>query len=658
MRDSVERPGIEELDAPSLAILRHTNHPQPARQIELHRQLADCSRDLFRTFSYDDISHEYRRLRKKQTWAALASKRFGTAVGHYANWEVQAKNAWDAASGRIGEEIKQTVDDLWPASNNGFEMARMYVDALEKRLTRLAEEVTRWRQGHDIGYIDQLTQLEQRAREGAWDLGLDDPNIQGMDMPPVGQAKPIMGGQGPVIALNLQTGQQPSGTNISSLVHNIQPASRPQRLPKHEEEIALNLGRRADWKQKQIPSIPSLAVLGILISTVMAFFLSILPLPLMLQAGIDLGFVVVCTGTSIALYRTRHQDVINAREDILEFYSSYYVHKCQQREDILRINLVRRLRGRVQRMRERLEKMESFLSQASNSASQRADTINKDLFTGPPSTRDIFIADGERLQKHGRHTLHTIAGHVNQTRVNQPLQAWHRTLDDIKAELLKTFHRLPESLMEIEEERVIEHIDSFIEGIIRGYLRGSLVDISTALGKPEIWREVLDRVKKPLYSAKAGVREPQLLFICGSTQDLTRSRLYIPPEAITVQTQSSEWLLAMAFFRGGEPTALNARELFLPKSPLSRGGSGGGGSGSGSSAGSSAGPLPPQPAVHNHPSGMGQAQSGNVAPPDDEATSPLRPRPSLTSNPVNKPKPVDDTTDRLPPRKAKKSNQS
>jgi hypothetical protein len=567
IRDSVPRPGIEEHLAPSLAILRQTGTAQSARQIELCRQLDDYSRDLFRAFSYDDVSHEHRRLRGTQTWAAIASKRFGKAAAHYANWERQAKNAWDAASGRVGDEIKQIVDNLWPVSNNGFEMARIYVIGLENRLTRLAEDITRWRQEHGTVYTDQLSQLEREAEDERWSLEPDDPNIQGTEQAAGGQVTPTMGGQGPVIPLNLPTGAQATGMNVADLLHNRRTASSLQRMPGHEGEVALNLGRRASWKQKQVPSIPSLVSFGALTWMTFAFFLWTLPLALVLQIGINVLFVATCTTTSTFLYISRYRDVIHAREDILELYSQYYLHECQRREDLLRIGLLRTLRARIERIRDRLEKWGVFLSQESHNLSQRADSINKELFTGPAGTRDIFIANGERLQSQGRHTLNMIAGHVTQARLHQPLQPWHRTLDDMRTELLRTFRTLPESLLEMREERVIEHINAFTENIIRGYLTGPLVDISLALGKDEIWREVLDRVRKPLYSARAGIRDPQLLLICGSTQDLIRSRAHIPPGAITVQTRSGEWLLAMAFFRGGEPTALNANELFLPKIP-------------------------------------------------------------------------------------------
>jgi hypothetical protein len=583
VQDSVPRPLAEESLYPSLDILRY-KQPQVSdgmytRQVEIHRRRMEQTRDLFDLFYYDTVDKQYKGQRQKtDSWFDIAYKRFGRGIDRYARWEVEIRKAWEAASNKSGEDIKYQVDKLWTSSDDGLELARIFVRSLDDALTQLADQASQWRQEHEAAYKGERSRFEQLAIErDEWKIDDDEPNIVGAGLGQAGQARPTMGGQGPVIGSSLNT---MLGGSTSAIINAPPPIAGPQHVPAHEEKIALNLGRRAQWKQDQVPGVLilfAISLLGWLVVTLTLALFTMVPILLYALNGIMAALTIV---GGLALRYQRQRQAEAAREDVLAFYRSYYVYKCGYAENLQRIGLIKTLRSRVTRMRERLEDMSAFLSLVDSQAQKDTKEVSDQLFNGPAGIRDIFIANGERLQRHGKHTLDDVDAQVTQLRINHPLQEWHRTLEDMKDELIKSFRAAPVSLIEMTQQNARDYINNFTTKIVSGYLTGSLVSISAALDKPEIWREVLDRVRKPLYFAGVGIREPRLLFICGSTKDLGRSIQYIPSEAITVETKSAEWLMVVAFFRGGEPTVLNPDTLFLPKTvpPPAGGPPGGAGS--------------------------------------------------------------------------------
>jgi hypothetical protein len=114
----------------------------------------------------------------------------------------------------------------------------------------------------------------------------------------------------------------------------------------------------------------------------------------------------------------------------------------------------------------------------------------------------------------------------------------------------------------MSEEDAQEHITNFAQRIITQYLTGELVDIGAALDKPEIWRKVVERVQRPLYSAQVGIRDPHIYFICGRDEHIARARKYIPAGTISVTCANAEWLLMAAFYRSGESATLDTNTLF------------------------------------------------------------------------------------------------
>jgi hypothetical protein len=537
IEDSMPRPLAEKSLCPSLDILRKSNLPTSnlasTRRVDLHYQLLECTKDLFTFFSYEAIYHEYSSQKYRyESWSDVANKRFDkTMENSYVRWESKARQAWEAASNRIEEEIKDTIDDLWAREYNGLGMARIYVVELDNRLSQLADEIAQWGQRHDIAYQDAYIHFKRLTEErDNWEF--DD----------------IKGG----------------GTSV---ITNSAPSTLgSQCLPAHEEEIAYNLKQRAEWKQHLLPSLSVLIAISFLAWTMAVLMLGLFHLPPGILISLGLSLVAFIAVGGLMLRYQYQQQVTAAQQDILNFYRCYYIYRCEKFEDAQRDSLMMIMRSRVISMRKRFEDMSTFLSNIRSEALKDAEQISDQLFNGPAGIHDIFIANGERLQRHGKYTLNDVAKQVTRLRTTNPLEEWHRTSEKIKNELIRIFRTASVSLIDMTSEDAQKYINDFTRKIVDHYIIGSLVSISAALDKPEIWREVFDRVGKPLYSARVGICEPRLRFVCGCSQDLRKSLQYIPSDAITVETKSPEWLLVAAFFRGGEPTALNTDNLFLPKS--------------------------------------------------------------------------------------------
>lgn len=632
MGDRQERPAAEGVQWPSLAILRRPNHPKSEREMNqqraIHNQLIGQTEKLFQVFSQEDVDREYKAQRvKTKTWDEVAYERCGRAVGFYPTWERYAKSAWDVASDRIGAEVKRDIDTLWSRDTNGFENARVFVDELDDQLAELMTEVVHWRQAHDATYTEDRQDFLRKA-DGEWVISEDESNIKGQDKDAgsTGQATPTMGGMPsstPAAFTNAipVAGGSPGGGSPGGGFPN-----SPQHLPPLEETIGTNLRRRTHWKQGLVPSGASLFTAGFVSWLAAAFTLPQLNLPMQMLIAADITVATLILVASLSLSFRRRREFRQAQKDTLAFYRRYYVYHCEKREDLQRISLMRMLTGRVMRMRYRFDHLAAFFQNVQSRSDKAADEVVKQLFEGPAIVRDIFIANGEQLERTGPHTLDTIVQKVTNSRINHPLEDWHSSLTRIKAELIRKLGLSPESLFEMDEEAVADYLLSFNANIIDGYLSGTLVAINAALDKPDVWKEILERVRKPLYYASVGIREPQLIFVCGSATDLVRSSPYLPPEAIRVQTKSSEWLMVGAFFRGGKPTAFNATELFPPKkleAPPSPG------SGNPPNPGALA-PMPsgsglsPMPGAAASPSGSGLSPiSGAAASPSGSGVLPL-----------------------------------
>jgi len=566
MRDSEERPEAEGSFWPTLAILRRTNHPGSKNEMVMHREslvrLRELTSNLFKCFSENEVTDVLKTLKAK-SWTELASECSDKAIGLYPAWERQARLAWESASIRLDAEIRRNVDDFWEKDDNGFESARIFIDELDDRMVDLSNDTTRWRAEHDATYKNDREEFRQKSL-GEWNLAENQSILLGDDKPAMQQLKPTLGGQstsGALPGLSVIGGTGGGGSPSGGL------GKVPQHLPPGEEDIALSLGRRVAFKQGLVPTAATLlgtSFLGCLTSVMM---MTPFNLSTQLQLDVNSALIVIILVCNIIFRILRARDFQQAQRDTLKFYQRYYVHQCERREDLQRIILMRIVKGKVEKMRLRLDNLSRFFKSLEEQAHQEAGRVSEQLFDGPGGTRDILIANGERLRKAGPHTLLSVSHNVNNRRLRSPLAGyeWHRSLSTMKSQLIAQLRHGTESLLGMEEGEVQTTLYNFMAEVIDGYLTGSLVNISAALDNREIWDEVLERVEKPMYFTTVGSYRPEFIFVCGSRDDLVKGQKYIPAHVEQVRTGSSEWLMVGAFFRGGEPTKLNAPKLFPVK---------------------------------------------------------------------------------------------
>jgi hypothetical protein len=561
MSDDQPRIAAEETLGPSLALLRRNNAkrrtPRPQDEV---RRLDALTATLFRCFAEDVVVGAFR-MQKARSWPELTTSYSVRAAGHFYTWESQARRAWEAAGVHLDADIREYSDELWEKDDEGFERAKIFIDELDDRLRDVSDEITKWRLEHIVMYKKDRDDFREKSL-GEWNLSEDDPNIQGANLPLNPQLRPTITSQppdpgaamGPVIV----------GTGGGGLGSS-PPPQGVQHLPSLEEAIALDLGRRVTYKQSLVPTFGTLGSATFLVGLALMEVLRILPVPSTWQLPANVGaFALVGLGGLLSRL-FRFLDLRKARRDTLAFYRRYYAHQCERREDLQRMQLLRFIKGKVLQKRLRLDNLSALFTNVKNRAQEEANRVPEQLFDGPGGQRDILVANGERLQKNGRHTLGTVNQQLIRTRQNRPLQSWHHSLAAMKSELMVRLRLQPKSLLEMSDEEVQMHLSHFMREVVEGYLTGALVNISATLDKAEVWREIIERVSKPMYFANTGMRDPQALFVCGSQADLSKSAIYIPEHAIQVTTKSSEWLLVAAFFRGGQPTKFDANVLFPVK---------------------------------------------------------------------------------------------
>ncbi|HEU5382463.1 MAG TPA: hypothetical protein VFV38_44190 [Ktedonobacteraceae bacterium] len=565
---------------PTLHILKERpgRAPIPERvlnqQRDLLRELEEQTITLFRLFHFHEVEIEAHRYRKRpDTWIRLMDQRGRRAIEAYYEWNQLASRTWEAAGTRIGEEVKCEVDTLWSSRANsihGFEIAKTYVDAFDEHLVKLQDRLIRLRAAHQQNYTESLDHFE-RLSDGEWLAQPNALNQQG-GAGATTQASPHMDDQ--ASASQPVTGGE-TGTGDGRTSH----AATHQHLPAREMQIVDQLERRILWWQEQVPSIPtqitiSLPLLVALVLSSSALYPQGGPLVTLIVTLVAL----LTTGLLNTLFWWRYQKKVReAKKDLLRFYCRHFAHRSETREDALRLLVSVPLRQKTMRMRERLDTISAFIGGVRTRLDESAQQVQRTLFTTPSGARDIYIVNGERLQRHQKNTLEDLALQVTNQRENRPAESWHRTLREIKERLIDSFRNDQQSIIEMTEEDARQRIDTFARGITQKYLHGSLDNIQRALENNDIWREARDRACSPLYQALVGMRQPQLFFVCGQNSLLTplrvqqgrgavRAKTNWPVDAIPVRiSDHHDWVLFAAFFSGGTPPALDSNILFPAK---------------------------------------------------------------------------------------------
>lgn len=562
---------VEEVSkGPSLHILTLPHHPVSERafnaQQEVHRRWRGQTATLFSLFQRENVAEEAKKRRQRpDTWTDLVYQRGGRAVETFAAWDKASLLAWQEANGRINAEIKRTIDQIWVERNKGFEQARTYIDEFDDQLARLQDQLIHLRRVHEEDYKNDLDKFEVLA-DGEWTIletasNLLDTTLGGGG---AGQATPRMGGQ------SSATAQAPGSIGGPTIVGGSPPnpagaAATYQHLPPREEQIARGLEQRVIWFQEQVPSIPTQIAISIpFLLAIVLFILAIFPaLPFLVDGGITVLCAIVIALGNWAFWWRYQKKVEIAREYLLKFYRRHYAYKCEKREDDYRVILIAPFRLRVLAIREKLDDLHTFITDIQNGLHEQATDVQRNFFNSPSGGRDVFVANGERLQRSRRNTIEQFAVQVNVKRMKEPLEEWHRTPQDIKEVLIESFQHLPESIIEMDDEHARQHIYQFTRGIIAQYLCGDLTNIRFALDKEDVWHEVLDQVQNSLYRAQVGAHEADLKFVCGREPDIVIGAPHLPEGTRAVLlSDHHDWLLVAAFFRGGSPLAIDADILF------------------------------------------------------------------------------------------------
>ncbi|HEX7967520.1 MAG TPA: hypothetical protein VF502_04830, partial [Stellaceae bacterium] len=414
LSDREERPLAGGPLQPDLAFLREHHESQ------LH-QLQQRTEELFSAFAYDSVADEYAGNATGESWATLAARREGNAILAFHVWEQLARATWIAAAEDVERRIGAAVNELWLREESGVRRALAYVERLDEGFDLLRERLSTWRTGHRQEYDRELAELDRLSR-GPW-IPVD----RAPTTVPTNTGDPATAARNPA---NADTIILPENARIDGAALQ----TTPTHLPRREQEIVRRLALRADWLESQTPSIPNLAAAGVMgVAPIVVMALHALPLQFAAQPLVIVGVIALAAALAfLASWLVRRHAVRlagDARDDVLRVYRRFYAYRCERREDELRVVLVGPLRRRVKRMRERLEHMQSFVESVQQALAADAEITRDQLFDGPSSLRDIYVANGERLTRDGEYTLTHFYAEVTRRRLANAHEdeSWHRS---------------------------------------------------------------------------------------------------------------------------------------------------------------------------------------------------------------------------------------
>lgn len=509
---------ITERRMPSLEILTREQRPtratsaqleQAQQQMEhkaqrfLHQRLLERTQAQFALFWPDQLKKEYkRRGRYFASWTELLDQQVERASTAHAEWNDVVTQAWQAATERVCDDVSSTADQLWASDEAGPEMSALYVQELQTQLEHLTSHLATRQSEHERDYQAAL-ELLHTAEQGLW---------------------------------------------------------HAQEEADNAEPVAQQLQRRLVWQQQQIPAIP--AQVCIAIPCIIALVTGLLALPWLPQSSAAVAITSAIVVLLLAVghwlwHRRRARRYTAAQDDLLAFYRRGYAYRCEQREDQLRSALLEQLRANVQHIAERQNKLVGIVQETSWHMEEQAPRIQHDLFHSPAAARDVFVAQGNLLQKDQRNTLDDLYTQITQARTRTPVESWHQSARALKKQFMLSFYERQQSFLEIEQEQLQQQLYSFAQGVTRPYCTGPLSGLHAALSKLEIWNEVFERARHPLYRAQVGTQEPQYTFVCGHETEIQQGLSRMSGDSYPVRiSDAHKWVLVAAFFRGGEPAVL------------------------------------------------------------------------------------------------------
>ena len=259
------------------------------------------------------------------------------------------------------------------------------------------------------------------------------------------------------------------------------PKQHAQHLPAREEDIARHLTLRIRWYYDLIPTPWSQGIASSPLAVAVALaVLAMIPGPPFIVAGLVLVCWAVILLTCWCERFLRKRKVEEAKKDLLDFYRGSYAHRCERYEDQLRLRVTGPLRRQIHRMSVRLNDIHNFMQELRRQLQERAQNVEQALYNSPSASRNIFVANGERIQRE-RNNPHDFAMQLTSWRMSRPVEAWHQEDRSMQEQLVTLFLQHHESLLEIDNETAFEQVYAFAKTITQAYFRGPLVDIQYAL---------------------------------------------------------------------------------------------------------------------------------------------------------------------------------
>ncbi|GLV54413.1 hypothetical protein KDH_12600 [Dictyobacter sp. S3.2.2.5] len=544
-------PNLRMLELPPERAAKNTfssvAHHYQNEQQRLLSQLRDASQKLFTVFTHQQVYHLAKRdVSLRNPWEEVVENQANSALDLYDSWNQVVTQACSEAGQRVEADLKLQVERFWSHEEYGTELAGIFIDEFLHRMSMLEHRYALLRQEHTTTYQHLLARCKDVAVDNRWFVSEKASTI--------------------INAMHGDEGASAMPTMDHRLVtaDMVQSGASLRYMPEEEQTVVKHLMQRMHWCELQVPSL--LNHLVIAVPCMLAFFLASLAL-FPLTSLMIASPLVVMSLTIVMLHCFYHwrlqRNVEVAKGDILLFYQHHYAHRCEMREDILRRLVLGPVIRRAQSIKERLDTFDDFLEHMHDTLDTHAHSLQSELFHGPSHTRDIFVANGVRLQEKQKNHLDDLFVQIQQQRRHAPVKKWHQELYDIRRELIALFHTEQQSLLELDEQEAQQRILSFINDIIVYYLSGEITDLKMMLESQDTWRETFDRAASPLYRVEEGAHNAQYVFVCANQEHMQAAAHHLPDYVYPIYLPlKNEWVLTMAFFHGGSPTSLDATVLF------------------------------------------------------------------------------------------------
>ncbi len=517
-------------------------------QSDLYQQLYGRCQALFALFWPRQVRRDYNNQRDHSgSWSTLVSQRAELAVAGYAEWDALATRAWDAVTQHICTELQEFIEKLCTEDEAGLGLATLAIDELEDRLGELRANLRLWHRTHVRDYQAVQRFLADLA-SGPWVHASD--GLPRLDSPVSEHSQGM-----PAEQIVTESSQEVvlASEPCADYMPSLGPLS-PQ-FSEQEARTVQRLEQRIAWREQRVPSgtAQMLAAIPFLIAvllTLLSFpwFPPATEAPVVMSAFV-IGIVILGYGL---LYAKRVWEVRQARADLLTFYRRYYAYLCEQREDRLRLLLLNVVQSKALSLRQRLDHMAAFLAEMRAQLADQAGRSPRELFQGVGGSRDVFVVNGEMLQQEQKNTLDDAVEQRAKVRMLAPVESWHSTTQALNRRFLT---EVGERFFLLSQQELQARLLEWSREVTRSYCKEPLVDLSTAMDKPEVWREALERAKQVVYQEPAGVQAPQWIFVCGRDADIQKGAPHLPGDVYPVCISGEHaWVLVAAFSRRDAPS--------------------------------------------------------------------------------------------------------